>query len=72
VARFGHFAAKASLCDDKVVHFVLNFRLWLSTALLIAATGRPLCDQKAAIRANDCEWPIWVDFGHSAWPAGAY
>jgi hypothetical protein len=38
---------------------------WLSTALLIAAIGRLLCDRIADVRAGDHEWPNWVDSSRS-------
>ena len=38
-----------------------NFRLWLSTAQMIEAIGRGLCDPKADLRISELEWPFWVD-----------
>jgi hypothetical protein len=35
--------------------------LWLSTAQLIEAIGRLLCDPEADVRDSGLEWLIWVD-----------
>ncbi len=32
-----------------------NFRIWLSTASLIEAIGRPLCDPITDVRVNEIE-----------------
>jgi hypothetical protein len=38
-----------------------HFAFWLSTAQLIAAIGRLLCDPIADVRDSELEWPFWVD-----------
>ncbi len=47
-----------------------HFAFWLSTAQLIAAIGRLLCDPIADVRDSELEWLNWVGIGNSAAMAG--
>jgi len=54
-----------------LLHRQLNVLFWLSTAKLIGAIERPLCDPLADSGAVHREWLIRVDSGLSVWPASA-